>query len=32
VEDGALMVGAMGYRTMVVGPTNWMTQVVQDRL
>jgi len=32
VEDGALVVGAMRYRTIVVGPTNWMTQVVQDRL
>jgi len=32
VEDGALMVGAMGYRTIVVGPANWMTQSAQDRL
>ncbi|MDY0168540.1 MAG: glycosyl hydrolase [Thermoguttaceae bacterium] len=32
VEDGALMVGAMGYRTIVVGPAKWMPQVVQDRL
>lgn len=32
VEDGALVVGDMCYRTIVVGPTNWMTQVAQDRL
>ncbi|NUQ66120.1 MAG: hypothetical protein HUU20_26965 [Pirellulales bacterium] len=32
VEDGALMVGAMGYRTIVVGPANCMPPVVQDRL
>ena len=32
VENGALVVGAMGYRNIVVGPANWMPQVVQDRL
>lgn len=32
VEDGALVAGAMRYRTIVVGPTKWITQVAQDRL
>lgn len=32
VEDGALVAGAMRYRTIVVGAANWMPQVVQDRL
>ena len=32
VEEGALTVGAMRYRTMVAAPTSWMPQVVQDRL
>jgi hypothetical protein len=32
VEDGRLLVGAIRYRTIVVGPTHWMTQAAQQRL
>jgi hypothetical protein len=32
VENGHLVVGAMRYRTIVVGPTHWMKQEVQQQL
>lgn len=32
VENGRLMLGAMSYRTIVVGPTAWMTDAAKQRL
>jgi hypothetical protein len=32
VENGRLVLGAMSYRTIVVGPTSWMTATAQQRL
>ena len=31
-DDGRLAVGAMRYRTLVVGPTRWMSEAAQKRL
>ena len=32
VENGRLVLGAMSYRTIVVGPTQWMSDAAQQRL